>query len=113
MTDDDVPTRFVGWSVDRVDGSSSFGTFSRRESAEDCEATLRRFGNEVRVVAAEVPDEYEALQAENARLVAELDRYAAIKALLLRLCAGQEALGLTAVDVEDVRRALGVGDGNV
>jgi hypothetical protein len=51
--------RFVGWSVDRVDGSSSFGTFDRRESADEWCERLRGYGNDVHVVAAEVPDKPE------------------------------------------------------
>jgi hypothetical protein len=48
--------RFVGWSVDRVDGSSSFGTFDRRETADEWCERLRGYGNDVHVVRAEVQD---------------------------------------------------------
>lgn len=69
-----APIRFVGWSVDRVDGSSSFGTFDLRQTADEWCERLRSYGNDVHVVRAEVPDEKAEQRAELERL-REIVRY--------------------------------------
>lgn len=39
--------RFLGWSVDRSDGSSSFGMFPTQERADQTADKLRSYGNDV------------------------------------------------------------------
>jgi hypothetical protein len=50
------PTRHVGWSVINEVGDGCFGTFERRQSADDCAAKMRGYGNRVRVEEALAPD---------------------------------------------------------
>jgi hypothetical protein len=71
--------RFVGWSVDRVDGSSSMGVYDRREAADEWCERLRGYGNDVHVVPFEVPDEQAVLSGllrDMARRVSEQRREA-------------------------------------
>jgi hypothetical protein len=51
-----LPLRRVGWSAINEVSGGCFGTFERRESADDCASKMRDYGYSVRVEEALVPD---------------------------------------------------------
>jgi hypothetical protein len=102
--------RFVGWSVDRVDGSSSFGTFDRRETADEWCERLRGYGNDVHVVRAEVSDERPPIdwpaRFRAAAEVAERDGWGNYAALFSHLAGEAPKCEVPPEVVEAIGRAL-------
>lgn len=68
-----LPRRHTGWSVERPDGSSTFGEFPDRATADEWQARLTGYGHDVVVRESTMPDRWAGVERLLARCD-ELDR---------------------------------------